>query len=135
MKKIYLLFLSVIIFGCSTRVQYVGKSYRPNVDPEVFVAESEIKKPYSIIGRGYIKVGVPAYGINWNRVQKNAIKKGWQHGADAVLIVQKSGVSPLPSFQTYGSLDSAGTGLQTFSRTEAYYPVSTWHDILFLKYK
>jgi hypothetical protein len=135
MKKIYLLFLPLFIFSCSTQVQYVGKSYKPGTDPEVYVAESEIKKPYSIIGRGYIKAGVPSYGINWNQVQKKAIKTGWQHGADAVLIVQKNAISPLPAIQTYGSIDSVGKGLQTFSRTEAYYPLSTWHDILFLKYK
>jgi hypothetical protein len=136
MKKIYILFLPLFIFSCSTQVQYIGKSYKPDGDPEVYVAESEIKKPYSIIGRGYIKVGVPSYGgINWNQVQKKAIKTGWQHGADAVLIVQKNTLNPLPTYQTYGSIDSVGRGLQTFSKTEAYYPVSTWHDILFLKYK
>jgi len=135
MKKIYFLLLPVFIYGCSTTIQYVGKSYRPGDDPEVFVAESEIKRPYSVIGRGYIKVGVPSLGVNWNQVQKKAIKKGWQHGADAVLIVQKNIINPLPAFQTYGSVDSVGSGIQTYSRSEAYYPVSTWHDILFLKYK
>src|SRR6185436_12954664 len=109
--------------------------YRPGDDPEIFVAESEIKRPYSVIGRGYIKAGVPSLGVNWNQVQKKAIKKGWQHGADAVLIVQKNIINPLPAFQTYGSVDSLGSGIQTYSRSEAYYPVSTWHDILFLKYK
>jgi len=135
MKKIYIFLLPVLIFSCSTQIQYIGKSYQPVGDPEVYVAESEIKKPYSIIGRGYIKVGNPYLGINWNQVQKKAIKKASQHGADAVLIVQKNAISPLPAIQTYGSIDSVGKGLQTFSRTEAYYPLSTWHDILFLKYK
>jgi len=132
MKKIYPFLLSVFIFSCSTQVQYIGKSYKPVGDPEVYVAESEIKKPYSIIGRGYI---VPPYSINWNQVQKKAIRIGWQHGADAVLIIQRNTVSSLPAIKTYGSIDSTGRGLETFSGTEAYYPLSTWHDILFLKYK
>ena len=135
MKKIYFLLLTVFFYGCATTIQYVGKSYTPGGDPEVFVSESEIKKPYSVIGRGYIKVGVPSLGVNWNQVQRNAIKKGWQHGADAVLIVQKNAVSPFPALQTYDSADSVGRAIQTYSRSEAYYPVSTWHDILFLKYK
>ena len=135
MKKIYFFLLPIFIFGCSTAVQYVGKSYKPGTDPEVFVEESEIKRPYSIIGRGYIKPGMTPYGINWNQVQRNAIKQGWLHGADAILITQKNAVTPLPAIQSYGSIDSVGNGLQTFSRTEAYYPLSTWHDILFLKYK
>jgi len=135
MKKIYAILLPVFIFGCSTTVQYVGKSYKPGSDPEVFVAESEIKQPYSIIGRGYIKPGIGPHGVNWNQVQRNAVKKGWLHGADAVLIIQKNAISPLPAIQSYGSIDSVGKSLQTFSRTEAYYPLSTWHDILFLKYQ
>ena len=135
MKKIYTLLLPVFIFSCSTQVQYIGKSYKPVSDPEVYVAESEIKKPYSIIGRGYLKVGIGSLDVNWNQVQKKAIKKGWQHGADAVLIIQRKAVSPLPAIQTYGSIDSLGKGLETFSRSETYYPLSTWHDILFLKYK
>jgi hypothetical protein len=132
MKKFYSLLLPVFIFGCSTQVQYIGKSYKPVGDPEVYVAESEIKKPYSIIGRGYI---VPAYNINWNQVQKRAIRTGWQHGADAILIIQRNAVSPLPAIKTYDSIDSIGRHLETFSGTQAYYPLSTWHDILFLKYK
>ena len=135
MKKLYIFLLPFFILSCGTRIQYIGKSYQPVGDPEVYVAESEIKKPYSIIGRGYIKVGVSYYGINWNQVQKKAIKTGWLHGADAVLIVQRNAVSPLPAIQTYSSIDSVGRGLESFSRTEAYYPSSTWHDILFLKYK
>lgn len=135
MKKIYFFLLLVFIFGCSTTVYYVGKSYKPGTDPEVFVEESEIKQPYSIIGRGYIKSGIGPHAINWNQVQRNAIKQGWLHGADAILIMQKNAIAPLPAIQSYGSIDSVGKSLQTFSRTEAYYPLSTWHDILFLKYK
>ena len=137
MKKIYLLLLPVLILGCyTTTIQYIGKSYKPGTEPEVFVVESEITKPYSIIGRGYIKVGDPPFDdINWEQVQQEAVKTGWQHGADAVLIVQKNAINPLPAVQTYGSIDSVGRRLQTFSRTEAYYPLSIWHDILFLKYK
>jgi len=40
----------------------------------------------------------------------------------------------LPTVRTYGSVDSVGKSLQTNSVSEVYYPVSTWHDILFLKY-
>ena len=134
MKKIYILLLPVFIFGCSTTIQYVGKSYKSGADPEVFVDESEVKKPYSIIGRGYIRPGINPHGINWNKVQRKAIQQGWQHGADAVLIIQKNTFNPLPTVRTYGSVDSVGKSLQTNSVSEVYYPVSTWHDILFLKY-
>jgi len=134
MKKIYICLIPLFILSCSTSIQYVGKSYNPGADPEVYVSESEIKRPYSIIGRGYIKTGIYTRGINWNQVQRKAIQQGWQHGADAILIIQKNAVNPLPTVRTYGSVDSVGKSLQTNSVSEVYYPVSTWHDILFLKY-
>jgi hypothetical protein len=135
MKKIYLFMIPLFTFSCSTNIQYVGNSYKPGADPEVYVSESEIKRPYSIIGRGYIKTGIYTRGINWNQVQRKAIQQGWQHGADAVLIIQKNTVNPLPTVRTYGTVDSVGKSLQTNSVSEVYYPISTWHDILFLKYK
>ena len=134
MKKIYFLMIPLFIFSCSTRIQYIGKSYKPGADPEIYVSESEVKRPYSIIGRGYIKTGIYSWRINWNKVQREAIKQGWQHGADAVLIIQTNTINPLPTVRTYGSVDSVGKSLQTNSVSEVYYPVSTWHDVLFLKY-
>ena len=134
MKKSYLLFLPLFIFSCSTRIQYIGKSYRPDKEPEIFVTESAIKRPYSVIGRGYIKTGIYSRGVNWNKVQRKAIEQGSRHGADAVLIVQLNAVSPLPAVRTFAISDSIGKSLEIHSRTETYYPVSTWHDILFLKY-
>jgi len=58
MKKIYFFMIPLFIFSCSTRIQYVGKSYKPGADPEIYVSESEVKRPYSIIGRGYIKTSI-----------------------------------------------------------------------------
>lgn len=135
MKKIYHFLIPLFIFSCSTKIQYVGNSYKPGADPEVYVSESEIKRPYSIIGRGYIKTGIYSRGINWNQVQRKAIQQGLQHGADAVLITQINTINPLPTIRTYGTVDSVGKSLQTNSLSEAYYPVSSWNDILFLKYK
>lgn len=135
MKKIYFLLFPLFLYSCSTTIQYVGRSYKPGKDPEIFVDESEIIKPYSIIARGYLNTGIYSRGINWNRVQREAIKKGSKHGADAVLIVQKNTMTPLPAFQTYSRTDSIGRGIKTYSHSEPYYPVSTWNDILFLKYK
>jgi hypothetical protein len=134
MKKFTLLAIPIFIFSC-TRIQYVGNTYQSTTtSPDVYVTESSIKKPYTIIGQGYIKTGLYNIGINWDKVQKKAIKEASEHGADAVLIVQKRAISPIPAISTVGSIDSVGKGIQIASRTETYYPVSSWHDILFLKY-
>jgi hypothetical protein len=72
--------------------------------------------------------------INWNKVRKKSIKKGKKNGADGVLIVQHRAISPLPGISTQSHADSAGKRIHYSSRTEPYYPVSTWHEIFFLKY-
>ena len=133
MKKIYPFLISLLLIGCSTQVQYVGNSYQPTTKTDVFVTESAIKKPYSIIGQGYIfrKFGTD---INWSKVQKESVKQGRDHGADAVLIVQRRAISPLPAITTHSRADSVSTGIRSSSQTETYYPVSAWHEIFFLKY-
>jgi len=133
MKKFYLFILPLIISGCSTVIQYVGATYpSTSKTPEIFVAESAIRQPFTIVGRGYIKTGFN--DINWYKVQKEATKHARQHGADAILITENTAVSPIPSLISEGRLDSTSRGFKTKSSVETYYPLSTWHDILFLKY-
>ena len=86
------------------------------------------------MGQGYIKPGRLGTEINWNKVQKEALKRGRQHGADGVLIVQRRAISPLPAISTQSRIDSINKGISGSSRTETYYPVSAWHEIFFLKY-
>ena len=133
MKKIYTLFIPVLLISCSTQVQYVGSTYQPTTKTDVYVTESSIKKPYSIIGQGYIKTPIGT-DINWDKVQKESIKQGRQHGADAVLIIERRAISPLPAISTHSRIDSVNKGISGSSRTETYYPVSAWHEIFFLKY-
>ena len=133
MKKIYTLLFILSLISCSTKVQYVGSKFSPGKNLDVYVTASSIKKTYTIMGQGFIKTGY-LNKINWDKVQKQSVKKGKQIGADAVLIVQKKAISPLPALNTYSRLDSVGKGIQANSNTESYYPVSSWHDIFYLKY-
>jgi hypothetical protein len=88
---------------------------------DVYVTESSIKKPYTIIGQGYINT---TFGdINWNQVQRNSVKVGMMKGADAVLIVQRRAVSVLPAYTTTSKTDSI-----------VPFPVTSFHEIFYLKY-
>jgi len=132
MKKIYTLFIPILLVSCSTKVQYVGGSYQPTSKPDVYVTESSIKKPYTIMGQGYIQAGFK--DINWSKVQKESIKLGREHGADGILIVQRRAISTYPAISTQTRIDSVNKGINGSSQTETYYPVSAWHEIFFLKY-
>ena len=133
MNKIYCLLILFFLCSCATTIQYVGSSNPQTKKVDVYVTEGSIKKPYSIIGRGYIN---PGYGsaINWNQVQRNSVRVGIMHGADAVLILQRNAVSAAPAFSTRVSTDTTLGILQSSASTEAYYPVTSFHEILYLKY-
>ena len=75
MKKIYTLLFILSLISCSTKVQYVGSKFSPGKNLDVYVTESSIKKTYTIMGQGFIKTGY-LNKINWDKVQKQSVKKG-----------------------------------------------------------
>ena len=86
MSRIYLLiFPSFFLVSCfSVNVRYLGTELSPTKQVDVYVDPSAIKKPYTIIGKGYPDYGVYMQG-ELELMQEKAIKKARQKGADAIL--------------------------------------------------
>jgi hypothetical protein len=54
MKILYSLLVATTFFGsCGVRINYLGSSLAPTEHVDVYVEASAIKKPYTIIGKGY----------------------------------------------------------------------------------
>jgi hypothetical protein len=53
MNKIYPLFLMIFFSSCSPHINYLGNSFPSTKEPDFFVDERSIDKPYKIIGKGY----------------------------------------------------------------------------------
>ncbi|HWJ27529.1 MAG TPA: hypothetical protein VNS32_13370 [Flavisolibacter sp.] len=83
-KKLFLspfiLSLLFIIGSCSPLVYYIGDSYTPTNDVQVFYDIKEIKKEYKVIGRMTKEITLNS------EVEKNAmIREAKKHGADGII--------------------------------------------------
>jgi hypothetical protein len=121
MNKIYSVLSMVIFSSCVSRINYLGNSFPPTREPDFYVDEKSIDKPYKIIGKGYPNsVGT----LTLKTLQKKAIEKAKNKGADAVLIQDYLVPTTVANSHTLrGNANSALT-----------YDVDTQFIILFLKY-
>src|SRR5215207_6342453 len=84
MRIFYALLFLLFITSCTTRLHYVG-SFTQSRQVDVFVDQSTIEKPYTIIRKGYVNPGT--YSFKYvKRIQPLAVAKAKQKGADAILI-------------------------------------------------
>lgn len=83
MKKIYFSFSLILFSSCFPHINYMGNSFPPTKDPDFYVDEKSIDKPYKVIGKGYPD-GVGSQALK--TLQKKAIEKAKKKGADAVLV-------------------------------------------------
>ncbi len=130
MKKLYSsVVLMMILCSCGTSINYLGTTYPSTKNIDVFVSGSSVKKPFEIIGKGYVRnlVGQPSI----DKIQKKTIEKAKVKGADAVLFEDYYVVDNTTSITT--NIDSAGKSSRvTASATPTMSPNFT---IKFLRYK
>jgi hypothetical protein len=131
MKKHYYLPLLLLLGSCASSLNYVGNSYTPTNQVDVYVDESAIRKAYEIVGKGYVRNGNLA---NPERIQKKAIRKAQQKGADAVLLKDYF-VPAVTGIQTTNHRDSSGRTITTNQNAVIPVAASTEIIVLFLKYK
>lgn len=133
MRKHYFYFpFLVLLASCAANISYVGNTYGPTTKIDVFVDEATIKKNYDIIGKGYVR---NSYITRPEQIQKKAIGKAKEKGADAILLKDYYVPAVATGLQTNTRGDSTG---RTYSITgNAAIPVATSSEmiILFLKYR
>jgi hypothetical protein len=88
MNKIYFSFLVIFFSSCFPRINYIGNSFPPTKDPDFYVDEKSIDKPYRVIGKGYPDA---TGSLALKTLQKKAIEKAKKKGADAVLVLDYIG--------------------------------------------
>jgi len=128
MYKIYSL-LIIILFSCSTRINYLGTSEPPTKHVDVFVDASAIKKPYTIMGKGY-----QGLSTTMEVMQQKAINLAMEKGADAVLFQDYFITDEPATAYDIAKTDSTGKTLSAKRRNETSSVVSSRINILFLKY-
>ena len=134
MIKYYSIFL-ITLYSCGSRLNYLGSSYAPSKKVDVYVDAAAIKRPYTIVGKGYMEYGVGAYSKSRiEKMQAKAVEKAKSKGADAILFqdyyVKENGAS----VQTLTKADSVGKSLVSVQTGSISPIISSKTDILFLKY-
>jgi hypothetical protein len=126
MRKIYTPVL--LLLSSCTQVNYLGSSYAETQNVDVFVTQASVKKPFEVIGKGYVRhMAGPAPKVE--TIQRKAVEKAKLKGADAVLIedyylVDKtSGIATTDSLRRTQILNDGGLA------------ISSGFTILFLRYK
>lgn len=136
MRQIYTaLLLSVVFTSCITQISYLGSSSAPTQNVDVYVDASAIKRPYTVVGKGYPESAGYSQWLNkTDKLQEKVVEVAKKKGADAVL------------FQDY-YLRHGGTNIYSVTRTDtlnkavvtttsgSVAPIAgVTREILFLKY-
>lgn len=134
MKNLLLSF-SILLFtsGCYHTVQYIGQSYPPTSNVEIFFSPVDVGKHYRIIGK------VIGQATNLKKSQRRYLEAAKEKGADAIIIyVPGSEVNELPRSQvitsTHTPADASTVGQANIVTTIANVPAYTMYADL-IKYK
>ena len=133
MYKIYTtVIVSCILCSCySAQLHYMGSSFKPTKQVDVYVDPSAITRPYTIMGKGF--VSTPLHRAS-ERIQENAVYKAKEKGADAVLFLDLMILNDGSTLSGIATSDSIGKSAVTISRGPVSPVVTTRKEILFLKY-
>ncbi len=82
-RSSFLLFGLLIIISSCAEVNYVGQSYQPTEEVEIFFDEKLIEREYTIIGHA---IGSGAWGVSNSKIQDKLIQTARKKGAHAIII-------------------------------------------------
>ena len=134
MNKFYFTIISIFVLcSCGTKINYLGTTSSPTSHIDVFVDPSSIKKPYEIIGKGYIEYGYGTKG-QIERMLPKAVAKAKEKGADAILFKDYYLADSSTDVYTVSTSDSSKNGSHSVTSTSARPIVANKQEILFLKY-
>jgi hypothetical protein len=132
MQKIYFAFL-FILSSCATRINYIGNKTTPTTHVDIYVSENAIKKPYEVMGRGFLDRG--SFDRKYQEtMQRKAIKKAKAIGADAVLFQDYAVLVPGNNINSVFRTDSIQHGVITTGNTNISPVMASGFNISFLKY-
>lgn len=124
--------LIFVLGSCSkSSFDYLGKTYPPTTNPEIFFRDKDVPKDYEVMGK--VMAEVP-YSKKMDYVQKKIEAVAREHGADAILLsdidVRKTGSKSAGGGVSKRGKVSVGGGGSSTSYTE-----SKSVEAILLKYK
>ena len=81
MKKCFLLSISALIFlyGCISPPRYIGRTYAPTSNVDIYYSPHDVKKEYEVIGK------VSNTGATLKKIQNGILEEAKKRGADGII--------------------------------------------------
>ncbi|MEO8854023.1 MAG: hypothetical protein ABI359_09600 [Ginsengibacter sp.] len=70
---------SIFVFGCTLPVHYMGRSYPPTTNVDIYYSPHDVKKDYEVIGK--VNITAP----NLPKAQNGILNEAKRRGADGVI--------------------------------------------------
>jgi hypothetical protein len=96
----------IILLGCAT-INYIGESYPPTQQVDLYFSEEDIEREYSVVGRIIATANSDELAYSSDKFTKAILKKAREKGADGVVIFELGTITSISSASTeYGEKTS-----------------------------
>ncbi len=83
-RKLSFIALAVLLTVSCTKIDYVGKSYSPTTEVDIYFSLDDVKGSYEVMGHLTATAGT---FVSSEKMQEEILKKAQEKGADAVVIL------------------------------------------------
>jgi hypothetical protein len=128
MRKFYSPLFLTSLASCVTQVSYLGTSYPTTRNVDVFVTQASVKKPFDVIGKGYLQRGNTLW-LTVEGIQQKAVEKAKTKGADGVIIEDRYLID------NSGTLTTRTDSIRGTQTSYVNSSIASGFNILFIKYK
>ena len=102
MKKIFIAFLMSIAFIACVNTDYIGKSFAPTTNVDVYFSEADVEKEYEVMGK---ITEESSEFISFEKLQQKMVEQAMEKGADGIIIGGMEKIEAGSSSTTSGSID------------------------------
>jgi len=99
--------LLVLLLGAGcVSVQYVGKSYPPTTNVDLYMTADDVARPYQVIGDARAQVDTVPFTDQGQQLQEKLVAEARARGADAIILGQLASRQVGSTQQTTGQSSS-----------------------------
>lgn len=99
--------IALFATGCTT-VDYVGRSYAPTANVEVYFSEADVPRPFEVMGEARATTDDLPFGSPGAALQEKLVEEARARGADAILLGGLSNRTVGVTQQTIGEAHEKG---------------------------
>jgi hypothetical protein len=109
MRRLSALMALACLAGCAT-VDYVGTSYPPTTQVDIYMSESDVRRPYQVIGEARAQVDAIPFTNPGPQLQQKIVTEARARGAHGAILSGLSSREVASTTQTVGQGTSKKKG-------------------------